>query len=110
MMEVATDLEQIVIWYLDKHNIEYQFQSALMGGWYQLGGAVCDFLFPDRLLAWRVFGEYWHTGVEIEAHDKIQREQLTSEGWTVVDLRQDDLENRLTLTMRKALLGEEMLR
>lgn len=110
MERMATDLEALVIAWLDKRKIAYEFQSSLAGGWYQLGGAVCDFLFPTRLLAWRVHGEYWHTGVEIEAHDLIQKELLSGLGWKVIDLWGSDLEERLNETLTKALRGEEMLK
>lgn len=110
MDEIYTDLEKLVIDWLTRHNIEYKFSSSIAGGHYSLGGAVVDFLLPNRGLAWRVHGEYWHTGIEIEGHDATQRELLTGLGWHIVDLWQDDLENRLEETMRKALLGEEMLR
>lgn len=106
---IMTDLEAIVYNFLIRHNIDFQFQSSLAGGYYSLGGAVVDFLLPNRLLAWRVHSEYWHTGVEIEAHDLIQKELLSGLGWKVIDLWQDDLEERLNETLTKALRGEEML-
>ncbi len=105
-----SDLEAIVYSYLVKRKIGFQFQSSLMGGFYQLGGAVVDFLLPDRRLAWRVFGEYWHRGVEKEGSDIIQREMLTELGWVVVDILADDLQNRPNETLRLALQGVEMLR
>ena len=108
--EVATDIELIVIQWLDRRNIAYQFQTSLRGGWYALGGAVVDFLLPARMLAWRVMGEYFHRGVEKEGSDVLQREMLTELGWTVVDLYSDDIENRLEETLRLALLGQEVLR
>jgi len=107
---VASDLEIIVLRWLDKHNIIYDFQTSLMGGYYQLGGTVVDFIIPDRMLAWRVMGEYYHKGVEKTGSDITQKEILSSMGYTVVDLLADDLENRLAETMRLALQGEEMLR
>lgn len=110
MEDIYTDLERIVINWLERHKIEYQFQTSLAGGFYELGGAVVDFILSARALAWRVMGEYWHTGVEAEAHDLVQKELLSGLGYTVVDLRGDDLENRLNETLTKALRGEEMLR
>lgn len=107
---IASDLEIIVMRWLDKRKIAYEFQTSLRGGFYQLGGAVCDFLLPARRLAWRIFGEYWHRGVTKEGSDTLQREMLTELGWTVVDLWSDDIENRLEETLTKALRGEEVLR
>lgn len=103
----ASDLEIIVIRWLEKNKIEYKFQTSLMGGFYQLGGAVVDFLIDN--LAWRVMGEYWHEEVEMKGHDLIQREMLTSMGFIVIDLWGEDLRKRLDITLRKALQGEEMI-
>jgi len=110
MERLATDIELIVISWLDRHKIVYQFQTSLMGGWYELGGAVVDIILPERNIAIRVCGEYWHRGVVPSGRDQVQRELLTGLGYTVVDLWGDDIENRLEETMRKALLGQEMLR
>jgi len=109
---VMTDIETIVYNYLIRHKIDFQFQTSLSGGFFELGGAVCDFLLPARGLAWRVFGEYWHQGIEKTGQDQIQREQLESLGWRVVDLWGSDLldPTRLEQTMKLALRGEEMLR
>lgn len=74
-----------------------------------MGGAVVDFLITERMLAWRVMGEYWHRGVVPEARDVIQRENLMAMGWTVVDIWGEDIKERLSQTMRLALQGREML-
>jgi len=109
---IATDIELIVLKWLDRNKIEYQFQSSLMGGYFELGGAVIDILIRDRNLAWRIMGEYWHRGVVPSGRDAIQREMLEAEGWTVVDIWSMDLEDpsRLEQTMRLALQGQEMPR
>jgi len=106
---MATDIELIVLGYLDRRKILYQFQTSLAGGFYELGGAVVDFLLPERSLAWRIFGEYWHTPVATQGRDAIQRELLASQGWTVVDIWGSDIKERLEETMRLALQGREML-
>lgn len=107
---MATDIEIIVLRWLDRNKIEYEFQSSLMGGFFELGGAVVDVLIPDRNLAWRIMGEYWHRGVEKTGTDTIQREMLEGMGYTVVDLFELDIRERLSETMTKAIQGEEMLR
>jgi len=104
----ASDIEILVIRWLDKHGIEYQFQTSLMGGFYSLGGAVVDFIIPEGNLAWRVMGEYYHLQVEIRSHDAIQREMLTAMGFTVVDIWGEDVLKRIDVTLNKALMGEEM--
>ena len=107
---VATDLELLVLGWLEKRKIPFTFQSSLAGGHFQLGGSVVDFIIPDRMLAWRVQGEYWHRGVEKTGSDIIQKGQLTALGYTVVDLLEDDLRNRLNQTLTLALMGQEMIR
>lgn len=107
---VMTDIERIVYDYLVKRNIAFDFQTSLAGGLFQLGGAVVDFILEERRLAWRVFGEYWHRGVEKTGSDTIQREMLTELGYTVVDLWSSDLESRPEQTLRLALEGREMIR
>ena len=107
---IASNLELIVMRWLDRRGIIYAFQTSLRGGFYQLGGAVVDFIIPDGMLAWRIFGEYWHRGVEKEGTDLLQRELLGELGYTIVDLWGLDIENRLDETLIKALAGEEMLR
>ena len=108
----ASDIERIVLNWLDNHKIiDYSFQSSLMGGHYELGGAVVDFLFPDRELAWRIQGDYWHKQIAKQATDDIQRELLEGQGWIVVDVWGKDLDTpeRVNDTLTKALRGEEVL-
>jgi len=102
----ASDIEILVIKWLDKHGIEYQFQSSINGGFYSLGGAVVDFIIGE--LAWRVMGEYYHQQVEIRSHDAIQREMLTAMGFIVIDIWGEDVLNRIDETLNKALMGEEI--
>lgn len=105
-----TDIEEKVRQWLIRHKIDFQFQSSLMGGFFALGGAVVDFLLPFRQLAFRVHGEYWHSGVIIKGRDAIQKEMLGTLGWNVIDLWGDDIEDKLDETMLRALRGEGMLR
>ena len=109
--QTYTDIEGLVLAWLERHKIVYEFQSSLLGGWYSLGGSVIDFLFPDRRLAWRIMGEYWHRGVEKTGSDLIHKELLENIGWTVVDLWESDLKDprRLEQAMGLALQGEEIL-
>ena len=110
--QIASDIEIIVYNWLVRHKVAFSFQSSLSGGYYELGGSVVDFLLEERNIAIRVFGEYWHRGVEVSGRDLIQKENLSAMGLTVVDLWGDDLKDpaRLEQTMQLALLGQEMLR
>lgn len=110
VMPVMSDVETIVYGWLTKRKIVFNFATSLRGGFYQLGGAVVDFILPNRMLAWRVMGEYYHRGVVKEGSDIIQKELLGQLGYVVVDIWGDDIENRLEETMRLALQGQEMLK
>lgn len=105
---VATDIELIVLRWLDSRKILYQFQTSLAGGLYELGGSVLDFIIGN--IALRIMGEYWHKGVGKEATDAVQKELLSSMGYTVVDLYESDIKERLNQTMEMAIKGQEMLR
>jgi len=106
---IATSIELIVLNWLNRNKIEYEFQSSLMGGFYELGGAVVDILLPQLQLAWRIFGEYWHRGISKSGSDLIQKESLSARGWTVVDIWERNIRENLEQTMRLAIQGKEML-
>jgi len=105
---IGTNIEILVYNWLTRRNIQFSFQSSLMGGYFELGGAVVDFIIEGGI-ALRLFGEYWHRGVEKEGSDLIQKEMLTGMGYTVVDIWAQDLETRLDETMNLAVQGIEVL-
>ncbi len=113
---VGSDLEKKVYAWLLKRgyrpNIDFAFQTQLIGlrGVRELGDAVADFLIFKQRLVWRVQGEYWHTGSQEEARDKIQKERLEGLGYTVIDLWERDLTNRFEYTMKQAIQGVQLKR
>ena len=106
---VATEPEMIVMRWLDRRKINYDFQTSLAGGHFELGGSVLDFILTDLHIGLRVQSLYWHEGVAKKGMDDIQRETLEAMGLTVVDIWQNDLEQRLEETMRLAIQGQEVL-
>jgi len=106
---IATKPEIIVYQWLTKHNIIFSFQTALMGGHFELGGSVVDFILTELDIALRVQGMYWHEGIAKKGTDEVQREMLESIGLTVVDLWEEDILNRLETTMQLAVQGQEVL-
>jgi len=108
---IASDIERIVLRWLDRRGIIYDFQSSLMGGRFSLGGAIVDVLIYDLQLAWRVHGDYWHKPIAKQATDDVQRELLENQGWVVVDIWGSGLETpeKINSTLQKALRGEETL-
>ena len=109
---IASDIEIIVLRWLDKKGIiDYEFQSSLMGGRYELGGAIGDVVFYERSLLWRVHGDYWHKQMSQRARDNVQQELLEAEGWQVVNIWGSSLETpeMVEETLSKALVGKEVL-
>ena len=84
--------EAIVYRWLERNNIQFSFQTSLMGGHFELGGAVVDFILTELSIGLRVQGIYWHEGVAKKGTDMIQRENLEAMGLTIVDIWEDDLE------------------
>lgn len=105
---ILTDLERLVYTWLVERNIEFDFQSSLMGGRIEFGGAVVDFILVESGILLRVFGEYWHTGLVQEAKDREQRSMLEGLGYRVVDLHEEELTTNLDAVMEKAIMGDEM--
>ncbi len=108
--QVMTDIEAIIWEWLTDRKIPFQFQTSLMGGFFALGGAVVDFLLEGNI-AIRVMGEYYHRTIEATGHDVIQRETLEGQGYIVVDIQGDDVQDpaRLDQAMHLALEGKELL-
>lgn len=104
----ATDIEIAVYTWLYNKGIPFDFQSWIIGGFdRQLGDALVDFVLPEQKTLLRVQGAYWHTGVEVEAKDIVQRARLEAMGYTVIDLQEKDIHDRLESTMDLALQGQE---
>ena len=104
---IASDIELIVLRWLDKRGILYKFQTSFAGGFTELGGAVIDITIGR--LAWRINGEYYHRGVVPEGKAALQKEAIEAQGYTVVDLWGDDIKERTNQTLTLALQGREML-
>ena len=107
--QVMSAPEAIVYRWLVKNGIPFSFQTSLMGGHFELGGSVLDCILTERQIGRRVQGMYWHQGVAKKGTDELQRENLEALGLTIVDIWEDDLEDRLEETMQLAIQGREML-
>ena len=85
---------------------DFSYQSPLMGGRLDKGGAVIDFMFynpPD--LAVNVQGVYYHyeLGAEIKARDIFVRQSMAGQGITLIFVDEDDLDQDPIGTTRNAL-------
>jgi len=89
-------------------NVDFVFQSSQFGGRQALGGAIVDFIFPLLFIVWRIQGERFHLlEAKNRAKDTVQRLQLLSYGYTVVDLWADDLLTRAEFVLQAAYEGRE---
>ena len=87
-------------------NQDFSYQSSLMGGRMDKGGAVLDFMFyepPD--LAVNIQGVYYHyeTGVSTQARDLMMRSMVAGQGVTLIFIGDDDLFNDPRYYCREAL-------
>jgi len=107
--------ELITYEWLERRKLGFQFQSGQMGGRRTSGGAVVDFivdgLAADGLYIWRVQGEYWHKGSEVERKDWMQKARLLRlkiggiPVVEVVDVWENDVYDRYPEVFRMAEMG-----
>jgi len=101
--------------WLERRKLVFEFQSSQMGGRLIAGGAVVDFIISglaaDGLYVWRVQGEYWHKGPEVERKDEVQKRRLLHlriggvPVVAVVDLWEGDIYDRFPTVFVRAEYG-----
>jgi len=106
--------------WLERRKLGFEFQSGQMGGRRWSGGAVVDFvvdgLAAEGLYIWRVQGEYWHQGPEVERKDWMQKARLLRlkiggvPVVAVVDLWENAIYDKYPDVFRKAEMGIELPR
>ena len=82
-----TSLERIVKDYLDKNKIDYIFQFPTRTGF------VIDFVILEQRIAIEVDGKKWHTSKEAKKRDKFKDYQLKREGWKVIRIKEEEIDN-----------------
>ena len=109
MYFLLNNLERIVYNWLIKHSILFTAQAPMFGAG-ELGSATVDFILTERNIALRVMGGYWHSGLETNARDLLGKEKLAEVGYTVVDVREENLTaGKIDNTMELAISGQEAL-
>jgi len=110
--EMLTKPEQVVWRWLAKWNIPFRREVPFFGGRIEMGGTFVDFLLDEWMIAIRVHGVHWHTGIIPDAKDLYRREMLEEIGYTVVDIWEDQLVNKtaseVDYVMRLAIQGVEV--
>lgn len=105
------NLEKVVYNWLTKKDILFTAQTPMFGGMGELGSATVDFILTERQIALRVFGGYWHKGLEVNARDLLGREKLTEAGYTVVDVWEENLTSaKIDSTLELAITGQEVIK
>lgn len=109
---VATKPEWYAYWALTRlgkiADVDFSFQSSLMGGRLQLGGVVLDFLMynpPD--LGINIQGIRWHYGMggDRKAHDAMARMQIEGLGIKLVYIDEDHILANPVYYVEEALRG-----
>ena len=106
--QFLSTLERLVWAWLEEHDIPFSYQQRMFGQAAELGTAVVDFIIPERNLALRCMGSYWHSSMEARARDQLGKERLIAEGYIVVDLWEEHLTDNIDRTMQLALQGIEV--
>ena len=109
--DMLSSAEQQVYKWLTLHKIPFDTQVKMFAGYTEIGGSVVDFIIPDKMLALRIMGVYWHSSIEAQSRDRLSRERLTEAGYHVVDIWEDQLtDDKIDYTMNNALQGVEIPR
>uniref|UniRef100_A0A6M3IPI3 Tail protein n=1 Tax=viral metagenome TaxID=1070528 RepID=A0A6M3IPI3_9ZZZZ len=107
MPPIASDIEIMVMGWLDRKGIQYSFQSSLAGGLFELGEAAINFIIPDFGIALRVRGEYYSRESTPTGIDLVQEEVMKSQiGLIAVDVWESDIKRDLNGTMESVLRGD----
>ena len=90
---------------LNQLGIEFTFQSSMLGGREQRGGAVVDFLVASLRLIIRCVGEYWHSRSDTKAMDELHKIALETTGWRVIDIMATDALRNPLFFVSEAIRG-----
>jgi len=103
------NLEKVIASWLMKHDIAFQTQVPMFGIG-ELGAATVDFVLIERNIVLRCMGTFWHSTLETNARDLLGKEKLVEVGYTVVDVREENLTaGKIDSTMELAISGQEAL-
>jgi very-short-patch-repair endonuclease len=85
----------------------FTYQSPMMGGRIQKGGAVIDFFVEEMNLAINVQSKYYHMGYTQRIKDELQKAQLESMGIKVIYIQEEDALRNPLYYVNEALKGIE---
>ena len=109
---LATKPEWYCYWALTRlgkiPDVDFSFQSSLIGGRLELGGVVVDFLIYDPPdLGINIQGLHWHYGFggDRKAHDAMARIQIEGRGIKLVYIDEDMVLRAPLYYVQEALKG-----
>uniref|UniRef100_A0A6M3IWX5 Uncharacterized protein n=1 Tax=viral metagenome TaxID=1070528 RepID=A0A6M3IWX5_9ZZZZ len=106
MTVIATTPELAIMRELDRLEINYEFQSKMLGGYGEKGSTRADFLIPSLNLAISCVGEYWHLNrPDVEMKDMLQRVALENSGIRVIRILASDALRNARYYVEEALMG-----
>jgi len=82
-----TNIEKKVRDYFDRKEINYVFQYSTRSGF------VIDFVIPEKKIAIEVDGTHWHSSKEAKKRDRFKDYQLKREGWEVIRVKEEGIDN-----------------
>ena len=107
-MPIMTSIETTVSDWLLKKTIDFNFQSQLMGGFYnQFGDEKVNFELPDPNILLRIQGVNAQK-TNLSGKDVINKERLIGLGYTVVDCWESDIKDNKEFTLSEAMKGKEI--
>lgn len=109
--QYLSELEKKVYNWLLKYKIPFTTQQPMFGMAGEVGSQTVDFILTERNIVLRVMGTYWHSGLKPEARDDFGKEQLVNQGYIVIDLWEERLDDdNIDNTMKLAIEGIEVFR
>jgi very-short-patch-repair endonuclease len=110
----AGSVPEFIVWdYLTRikgwrPGIEFEYQLPIIGGRTRFGGFVADYYIRPGNMVWNVQGLRYHLEqARDRAKVQAQAAELTSRGYTVIQLWEDDLLERPEYVLEAALRGQE---
>jgi len=103
---VGTAPEYYVYWALTKLKVNFEYQSDVIGGRAERGGAVLDFYLPDYSLGINVQSVYWHYARPNQRiNDAINRLQVEGTGIILIYIDEENAESNPIYYVQEAIKG-----
>lgn len=108
----ATTPELIVYLWLSERGYDFEFQVEVNGGRRDVGGSVVDFVVrAGKTWAWRVQGDFWHSGQVQKGLDETRKRLLIGayigkyQVDDVVDIQESDIYRDRETILQMAVAG-----